>query len=89
MKIRIKAGLSGLYNGKPWPEVGDTIDVPDVVAVGLLDGGFAAAVKEADEVETATPKADVETAVKRGPGRPRKPKAPSPKSDTTKDLSKE
>ena len=88
MKIRIKAGLTGLYNGRVWPGVGETADVPDVVAVGLLDGGFAEAVKSS---EVETPKPDVgkvETAVKRGPGRPPKPK-PAPKSDTTKDDPKE
>ena len=88
MLVRIKAGLTGLYNGHVWPEVGETADVPDVVAIGLLNGGFAEAVKDTGNVETATPpKVDVETAVKRGPGRPRKPKAPAaPKPETTKDV---
>jgi len=78
MKIRIKAGLTGLYNGQVWPEVGETTDVPDVVAVGLLNGGFAEVVTTA-KVETAT--TDTTKVEKRGPGRP-----PKPKADTTKDV---
>jgi len=71
MLVRMKAALTGLYNGRVWPAVGDTIEVPEVVAVDLLAAGHAVPVKsEKVETATATPAAE-----KRGPGRPPKPKA--------------
>ena len=36
MKVRIKIRPTGLYNGQYWPKVGETIDLPDAVAVGML-----------------------------------------------------
>lgn len=63
MKIRILVQPTGLLNGRPWAAVGETADVPDVVAIDLLNAGFAEPVKGSGaETATATPKA--ETAVK-------------------------
>jgi len=40
MKVTIKVRPSGLYDGKPWPEVGKTIDLPEHVAEGMIAGGL-------------------------------------------------
>jgi hypothetical protein len=50
-------------NGKAWPAVGEVIDLPDVVAVDLLNARMAEPVK-ATKAETATPPAAAETAAK-------------------------
>lgn len=31
MKVRVKMQPTGTINGQSWPEVGDTIDLPEVV----------------------------------------------------------
>lgn len=61
MKVRIEVQPTGAYNGAPWPAVGEVIDLPDHVALGMLNTGAVSAVK-AGKVETATPKTVVETA---------------------------
>ncbi|WP_125777189.1 hypothetical protein [Antribacter gilvus] len=65
MKVRVKVRPSGLINGRVWPEVGETIDLPDSVVVGMLNAGQVEAVKAAPaEPEKAVPVADdVEKAV--------------------------
>lgn len=57
--------------GESWPEAGGTIDLADHLAQELIERGEAV---DADtpQVETATIDGVTETAVKRGPGRPRK-----------------
>jgi hypothetical protein len=70
MNVRIRVQPTGLLNGKPWPAVGDTIVVPDVVAVDLLNANVAEPVEEKRE-ETAKVTPAVQTAVKPN-GRPRK-----------------
>lgn len=37
MKVRVKVQPNGNINGRPWPEVGDTIDLPEVVVEGMGD----------------------------------------------------
>jgi hypothetical protein len=37
MKVRVKVRPNGNINGQPWPEVGDTIDLPEVVVDGMGD----------------------------------------------------
>jgi hypothetical protein len=51
MKVRIKTQPSGLFNGQPWPEVGEEIDVPDVVGADLCDSGVATPVAEKAKAE--------------------------------------
>lgn len=85
MKVRIKVRPTGLLNGRDWPRVGETIDLPDAVAEGMIGAGHAKALTKAEveaeekaddapKVETRPANTDaVETRpVKRGPGRPRK-----------------
>lgn len=56
MKVRIKIQPSGLYNGQPWPAVGKTIELPDHVAVGMLNSKLVEPIKAGAKQETATPK---------------------------------
>jgi hypothetical protein len=46
MKVRIKVQPSGLLNAEPWPEVGETIDLPDAVAEEMIAAGALEAVKD-------------------------------------------
>lgn len=43
-KVRIKVRPSGLINGREWPEVGEVIDLPAVVAESM--GEFVEPVEE-------------------------------------------
>ena len=49
MKVRIKQRPLGPLNGVDWPEVGETIDLPDAVAKGMLEAGTV--VKPSEKVE--------------------------------------
>lgn len=49
MKIILLAEISGVRDGKPWPAVGEVVDLPDDEARVLIDNGIA----EADEAPTA------------------------------------
>jgi hypothetical protein len=46
VKVRIKVQPSGLLNDRAWPEVGEEIDVPDVVGADLCSSGVAVPVAE-------------------------------------------
>lgn len=63
MKVRIKVQPSGLLNSEPWPEVGETIDLPDAVAETMAGAGAVEIVKAAPKKveKRPAPKADVET----------------------------
>ena len=68
MKVRILVRPTGLLNGAEWPKVGETVDLPDAVAEGMVKAGHvekAAAKKAAAKPEKAekrpAAKADVET----------------------------
>jgi hypothetical protein len=65
-KYTVKAPPAGLFNGKPWPEAGATVDLADEVAEGMVASGIlekkAAAKKAEKKVEKAVaPTAKVET----------------------------
>ncbi|MFB7364165.1 hypothetical protein [Streptomyces hydrogenans] len=76
MRVLMKATLSGTHDGKPWPERGGHVDLPDDEARHLIRAGLA---KESDEEpeqdsaqapdgaetpeETATPSGEPEVAV--------------------------
>lgn len=38
-KVVIKNRPNGAYNGEEWPEVGESIDLPDFIAEGMLASG--------------------------------------------------
>ena len=67
MRVKMKAVLSGTRNGADWPPIGGTIDLPQaeaehLVAAGLAEKAEAASSKAETVEETATPKAEAETA---------------------------
>ena len=61
MRVRINVQPSGAYNGQPWPAVGDEIDLPDHVALGMLQAGTVAAVKAEPVPEKAVASKKPET----------------------------
>jgi hypothetical protein len=70
MKVKILVRPSGAFNGEVWPEVGETMDLPETVAKGMAATGHveiasAAAQKAAVEEEVEfrpAPEQAVETA---------------------------
>lgn len=60
MKVRITYPQTGLINGRPWPPVGGTIDLPDHVADGMIANEHAERVGGKVETRPA-PTEDVET----------------------------
>ncbi|THA41819.1 hypothetical protein [Streptomyces sp. A1547] len=70
MKIKILEDGSGLLDNKPFPSVGEEVELPTGLALSLINDKRAEAVAEnaAETRETAAAAAPE----KRGPGRPRK-----------------
>jgi len=62
MKVIIRVRPTGLYNGSEWPAVGEEIDLPDHVAVGMLKAKQVRAIPDANVVEAAIASANAETA---------------------------
>ena len=63
MKVRIVVRPSGLVDGKDWPDVGEEMDLPDVVAEGMIGAGHVEAVEKGHIRKTEkrpASKADVE-----------------------------
>lgn len=50
MLVRMVKKIGGFRDGVAWPEVGETIDVPDHEASGLVGNGYA---REATDAATA------------------------------------
>lgn len=69
-KYKVKVQPLGLLNSYPWPEVGESIELPKdvgdpMVAAGALEAPAAAKKTEKPKVEKAVaPKAKVETRAK-------------------------
>lgn len=78
MKIKMTMQPTGLLNGEPWPEVGEEIEVHDVVAVDLLNAGMADAVEAAPKTEHATAKPKATTRNRRKKTAPEQQAAPAP-----------
>lgn len=64
MKVRIIVPQTGLYNGAPWPAPGETIDLPEHVAEGMIRNGHVenAKGKASDEAREAADKAAADLA---------------------------
>lgn len=60
-KARITVRPTGCLNGRPWPEVGEVVDLPDAVAEGMAKAGHVEVVKAA-----AKPKAEKRPAPRKG-----------------------
>lgn len=84
MKVRIVNQPLGCINGQAWPEPGETIDLPDNIAEGMIGAGdvekaSTPAKKSAVEKAERTPSAEKQT--KRPDGRGMKvEKATAPKA---------
>lgn len=70
MKVKVVNPPTGLLNGYPWPEAGETVDLPDDVAEEMAKAGNVekakapakkAASKPDESEKRPAPKADVET----------------------------
>lgn len=48
MKIRMKADISGVRDGHPWPRRGETVEVPDHQGADLCASGLAEPVADTD-----------------------------------------
>ncbi|MEU3618851.1 hypothetical protein ABZ725_41990 [Streptomyces sp. NPDC006872] len=70
MRVRITAPGAGLLDLQPFPAVGEVVELPEGLAVSLLNDSRAELVAgaAAETRETRT----VDAPEKRGPGRPRK-----------------
>jgi hypothetical protein len=53
MKARVKVRPSGWLNGQEWPQEGETVDLPEDVAKGMIEAGTLEAVKAAPAVKAA------------------------------------
>ena len=51
MKVRVKVQPSGLLNTQPWPEVGETVDLPDEIAEDMAKAGHVEIVKAEKKTE--------------------------------------
>ena len=54
-KVKMLVSISGTINGADYPAVGETADLPDVVADHLVDGGLAERVSPAPKRAAAKP----------------------------------
>lgn len=44
-KVKIVKQPSGLINTQPWPEVGETVELPDTVAEDMAEAGWVEVLK--------------------------------------------
>lgn len=65
MKVRIIERPTGLINGAEWPEAGETIDLPDVVAKSMIGAGTVEEAKPA--AKKAAAKKDDDKPVEKRP----------------------
>jgi hypothetical protein len=73
MRIEMLSDISGRnpHTGKVWPRSGSEVDVPDAVAVKMINAGLAKHTRKNEEaVEKAVAEAVIETANRRPRGRP-------------------
>lgn len=59
MKVNLKVSVSGLRDGKPWPDRGETVDLPDDEAAQMIAAGQAEPV-EKPKPEKATARSSAE-----------------------------
>lgn len=52
----MKARISGTRDGQDWPAPGETVDMPDVEAVVLLNAGLAAPAPEVEPERAVKPR---------------------------------
>lgn len=72
MRVTMKAQVSGLRDGEPWPPVGGVIDVPDDEAVSLIAQSLATDDATDEAAEPADDQADAPAEPAKKAYRPRK-----------------
>lgn len=66
MRVRMKVTISGTRDGKPWPEKGGVVDLPDDEAEQMVASGLATTDDKGDAPEeTATAPGEPEKATGR------------------------
>jgi len=60
VKVRLRAQITGLRDGRPWPAVGTLLELPDDEAAALCKARLADPVASERPVERAVPPARVE-----------------------------
>lgn len=58
MRVRMIDKIGGTRNGEPWPEVGESIDVPDGEAADLIAVGYAEEATDEEVVASDPPVED-------------------------------
>jgi hypothetical protein len=52
VKVRMKVGISGSRNGRPWPDIGEEVTLPDQEGKEMCEAGLAEPVAEKPKAET-------------------------------------
>lgn len=65
MRVRIIVRPTGLLNGQEWPAVGQTIDLPKVVAEGMAEAGDVEVVVEKASEKPAEKRPERQAAVEK------------------------
>jgi hypothetical protein len=61
MKVRMKVGVSGSRNGRPWPDIGEEVTLPDQEGKEMCESGMAEPVAEKPKAETREAKTETST----------------------------
>jgi hypothetical protein len=82
VKVRMKVGVSGSRNGRPWPDIGEEVTLPDQEGKEMCESGMAEPVAEKPRVETREAKTETREAgtAERGTGTPSTPESKPAKS---------
>jgi hypothetical protein len=52
VKVKMKVGISGSRNGRPWPDIGEEVTLPDQEGKEMCEAGLAEPVAEKPKAET-------------------------------------
>jgi hypothetical protein len=58
VKVRMKVGISGSRNGRPWPDIGEEVTLPDQEGKEMCEAGLAEPVAEKPKAETREAKTE-------------------------------
>jgi len=80
MRVTMKASVSGSRDGKSWPAIGETVDLPDEEAANLCTAGIAVPAREDEEAAVVEDDTEKATTQKKPQGR-----SATPSKQQTKD----
>lgn len=58
MKVKMKVDITGTRDGKPWPGIGEEVDLPDDEGKDLCAAGIAEPVVDTKVQKATAPKAE-------------------------------